>query len=51
MAYRIKIAEICWVNKQGAVKKQLDPGRYTGIPEAEVLLRDKGLQTVAIYPS
>ena len=28
MAYRIKnIAEICWVNKQGALEKQLDPGR------------------------
>ena len=33
------------------LEKQLDPGRWTGIPEAEVLLRDKGLQTVAIYSS
>ena len=45
------MAKIFWVNQQGALEKQLDPGRYTGIPEAEVLLRDKGLQTVAIYPS
>ena len=28
MGYRIlNIAEICWVNKQGALKKQLDPGQ------------------------
>ena len=28
MAYRIKNnAEICWVNKHGALEKQLDPGR------------------------
>ena len=44
-------AEIFWVNQQGALEKQLDPGRWTGIPKAEVLHGDKGLQTVAIYPS
>ena len=52
MAYQIqKIAEIFWVNQQGALEKQQDPGRKTGIPETEVLLRDQGQQTVAIYPS
>ena len=39
----LSAAEIFWVNQQGALEKQLDPGRWTGIPEAENLLRDKGL--------
>ena len=34
-----KIAEIFWVNQQGALDKQLDLGRYTGILATEVLLQ------------
>ena len=33
-----KIAEIVWVNQQGALQKQLDPGLQTGILATEVLL-------------
>ena len=46
-----KIAEIFWVNQQGALEKQQGPGRQTGIPETEVLLQEQGQQTVAVYPS
>ena len=46
-----KIAEIVWVNQQGALEKQLDPGRQIGIPETEVLLQEQVQQIVAIYPS
>ena len=50
-SYQIsKIAEIFWVNEQGALEKQLDPGRQTGIPETELLLQEQRQQAVAIYP-
>ena len=45
-----KIAEICKGNQQGALEKQIDPGRLTGILATEVLLHEQGQQTVAIYP-
>ena len=45
----LKNAEIFWVNQQGAIEKQLDRSRWTGIPEPEVLLQEQGQQTVALY--
>ena len=36
-----KIAEIFWVNQQGAIEKLLDPGRLTGILATEVLLQEQ----------
>ena len=37
----LKIAEILWVNQQGALEQQLHPGRETGILATEVLLQEQ----------